>query len=147
MYDSFMTAYSKDLRLRVLAALDSGMARRDVVRTFHVSLATLKRYIKQRRETGDVARKRPPGRTAHKAAALRVAIVTRLRAVPDATLQDQCVWWAAQSGVVVSTATMSRAIKRVGWTRKKSRWVPVSETTSSVSSSERALSHEQPAIS
>ena len=43
VYPTSMPDYSKDLRLRVLAAVDSGMARVDVVRTFQVSLATSKR--------------------------------------------------------------------------------------------------------
>jgi len=38
-----MPGYSKDLRLRVLAAVDSGMARVAVVRTFQVALATITR--------------------------------------------------------------------------------------------------------
>lgn len=56
-YPTSMTGYSKDLRLRVLAAVDSGMARVAVVRTFQVSLATIKRYRKQRRETGELTEK------------------------------------------------------------------------------------------
>ena len=116
-----MPAYSNDLRIRVLAALDTGLPRSDVVRTFQVSLATLKRYLKQRRETGHVIPKRPTGRPAHKGPPLRAAIASRLAAFPDATLEDLCEWWDSESGVRVSTATMSRAIKRAGWTRKKSR--------------------------
>jgi transposase len=36
-----MNAYSKDLRVRVLAAVDRGMPRKEVVRTFGVSIATI----------------------------------------------------------------------------------------------------------
>ena len=36
-----MNAYSKDLRLRVLAAVDRGTLRKEVVRLFGVSLATV----------------------------------------------------------------------------------------------------------
>ncbi|MFL5513661.1 MAG: IS630 transposase-related protein [Gemmatimonadales bacterium] len=38
-----MKAYSKDLRLKVLDALDRGMDRREVGRVFGVSLPTIKR--------------------------------------------------------------------------------------------------------
>ncbi len=45
-----MNAYSKDLRLRVLAAVDRGMSRKEVVKTFGISLATAGRYLRRRRE-------------------------------------------------------------------------------------------------
>ena len=63
-----MKAYSKDLRLKVLAAVDCGVPRGEMVGTFGVSPATVKRWLKKRRETGDVEAepitdgpKRPPG--------------------------------------------------------------------------------------
>ena len=112
--------------MRVLAAVDSGLARADIVRTFQVSLATIKRYLKQRRETGNLAPKRPPGRPATKGPALAAGLPAQLRAFPDATLEQHCARWTSATGMPVSTATMSRAIARLGWTRKKSRWVPPS---------------------
>ncbi len=58
-----MNAYSKDLRLKVLAAVDRGTPRKEVVRLFGVSLATIRRYVKRRRESGEVAPRPSPGRT------------------------------------------------------------------------------------
>jgi|SRR5215211_1646395 len=49
-----MKPYSKDLRLRVLAAFDAGRPREEVAKTFSVSVPTIKRWLKRRRETGDV---------------------------------------------------------------------------------------------
>jgi len=49
-----MKPYSKDLRLRVLAAVDSGEPREQVAKAFSVSMPTIKRWLKRRRETGDV---------------------------------------------------------------------------------------------
>lgn len=43
---SSMKTYSLDLRERMLDAVDRGMPRKEAVRTFKVSLATIKRYIK-----------------------------------------------------------------------------------------------------
>lgn len=45
-----MNAYSKDLRLRVLDAVDRGVPRREVSRLFGISLSTIKRYLKRRRQ-------------------------------------------------------------------------------------------------
>jgi transposase len=49
-----MKAYSKDLRLKVLDAIDRGMDRGEVARVFGVCLASMKRWLKMRREQGDV---------------------------------------------------------------------------------------------
>ena len=56
-----MKPYSKDLRLRVLTAVDDGTPREEVTRTFSVSVPTIKRWLKRRRETGDVEPKPYPG--------------------------------------------------------------------------------------
>ena len=50
----------------------------------------------------------------------------QLAAHDKATLEQHCHLWEASHGVRVSTATMSRAIARLGWTRKKNKWVPSS---------------------
>jgi transposase-like protein len=47
-----MNAYSKDLRIKALGALERGMPRKEAANTFGVSLATLKRWLKRRREGG-----------------------------------------------------------------------------------------------
>ncbi len=49
-----MKAYSKDLRLKVLAAVDRGMPREEIVRVFGVSAPAIRRYLRPRRETGVV---------------------------------------------------------------------------------------------
>jgi transposase-like protein len=50
-----MDIYSKDLRIRALAAVDRGIPRREVVELFSISLTTLKRWIKMRREGEDLS--------------------------------------------------------------------------------------------
>jgi transposase len=104
-----------------MAALERGERRRDVAERFAVSMPTITRWVRRRRETGGLAPKPVPGPPAVKLAALRAALPARLTERADATLADQCAWWREQSGVQVSTATMSRALTRLGWTRKKSR--------------------------
>ncbi len=65
-----MKPYSKDLRLRVLAAVDAGRPREEVAKTFSVSVPTIKRSLKRRRETGDVEPRAIPGRPPRKGAML-----------------------------------------------------------------------------
>jgi len=117
-----MKAYSKDLRSRVLEAVDQGMRRAEVVRVFQVSLPTIKRWLRRRRETGNLAPSPRPGPPAVKLAALRAGLLPQLEAQPDATLEEHCRAWEGTHRVRVSTATMSRVIAgHFGWTRKKSR--------------------------
>jgi transposase len=116
-----MWAYSEDLRVRVVEAVEGGMPRGEVVRVFRVSLPSMKRWLKQWRETGSLAARPVPGAPVRKTVGLRAALAGRLATHADATLDEHCSWWADVSGYSVSTATMSRAITGLGWTRKKSR--------------------------
>ena len=125
-----MNAYSKDLRLKVLDALDQGLPRKEVARLFGVSLSTIKRYLKLRKHTGDVTPKPSPGRTPTigKSGEQRRALGAQLEANDDATLESHCELWEERQGVKVSISTMSRAIRKLGWTRKKRVWELPSET-------------------
>ncbi len=116
-----MKAYSVDLREKVLRAVDQGSPRAEIVKVLGVSRATIKRYVKQRRETGSVAPKGIPGRTPKKLGLLLAELATQLQAHDDLRLEDQCRVFEQTHGVHVSTSTMSAAIKRPGWTRKKRR--------------------------
>jgi transposase len=117
-----MKAYSQDLRERVLRAVDQGRPRAEIVQLFGISLATLKWYIKQWREEGHVRPKAIPGRPPKKRAQVEANVLPQLQAHADATLEQHCAMWEQTHGERVSRWTMSRAIKRLGWTRKKSHW-------------------------
>lgn len=117
-----MRAYSKDLRLKVLDAVDRGMPREEVARIFGISLPSIKRWLKRRRETGDVDPKPIPGPPAKKGALLEEWLPSQLRANPDLTLEEHREAFEEERGVKVSTATMSRTIRGLpgGWPIKKS---------------------------
>jgi transposase len=115
-----MKAYSEDLRLRIVAAVDGGMPRSEAARVFGVGRATVKRYLALRRETGGLAPRPRHGPPPTTTAALAAALPPRLEACPDATLAEDCAWYEQTAAVRVSTATMSRVIARhLDWTRKK----------------------------
>jgi transposase len=90
-YTTGMKAYSQDLRQRLLRAVDQGHTQAEIAKTFAISVATIKRYLKQRRETGHVEPKAIPGRPATKGAALQVGLSAQLEAHPDARLEDHCL--------------------------------------------------------
>ena len=124
-----MKPYSKDLRLKVLSAVDRGMPRGRVAEVFGVSVPTIKRWLKCRRETGGVEPRPVPGPQAHKAQALDTTLPAQARLNPDLTLEEHCELFEETQAVRVSTATMSRAFRRLGLPLKKSRSSPQSATS------------------
>jgi transposase len=120
---SLMNAYSKDLRLKALAAIDRGIPRKEVQDLFGLSRSTIKRWLKRRSLTGDVAIHKIPGRPSVKGERLREWLPEHLKSNPDLTLKEHCEVFEEQTGVDVSEATMSRQIARLpgGWPLKKSR--------------------------
>src|ERR671922_1804454 len=115
--------YSKDLRLRVLAAVDRGVPREEVARTFSVSVPTIKRWLKRRRETGDVEPKPIPGRPPRKGMMLKEWLPKHLEANDDLTLEEHREAFEEEFGERVSTSTIGRAIARLPdgpWLIKKS---------------------------
>ncbi len=66
-----MKPYSIDLRSQVLAAVDRGVPREEVAETFDVSMPSVKRWLRLRRETGGLEpRKGVAGPPARKGAPL-----------------------------------------------------------------------------
>ena len=126
-----MNAYSKDLRLRVLDAVDRGLPRREVSDLFGVSYSTVKRWVRRRRRGEDLEPKRSTGRKRRilSTAEEKRALWGQLEEDDEATLERHCELWEERRGVRVSLATMSRAIReKLGWTLKKRRWVPPNGT-------------------
>ena len=114
-----MKAYSTDLRERVVAACDAGDATREqIADRFSVSVAWIRKLIRQRRETGSIE-PRPHG--GGRAPAFDGPGSTRLReavrADDDATLEEL----GRAAGVSCCPSAVHRALVRLGITRKKSR--------------------------
>lgn len=124
-----MKAYSPDLRATIVAAIDDGMTQTAAARTFRVGLTSVKRYLAQRRDTGSLEPKRHPGRRPTIRPDQHDLLLAQVRDHPADVLDEHCDRWEATTGVRVSIATMSRAIRRIGCTRKKGRWVPPNKTS------------------
>src|ERR671921_2307390 len=107
-----MNAYSRDLRLKTLAAIDRGIPRAEVQDLFGISRSTIKRWLKRRRQTGSIETMKIPGRPAVKGEALRQWLPSQLERNPDLTLAEHCEAFFDETGVEVSEATMSRSIHR-----------------------------------
>lgn len=115
-----MKQYSVDLRERLLGAIDAGLSQAEAARLFGVGTSTISRWRQQRRDTGSLAPKPRGGRRPVIGPDQTAALHEQVARQPDATLAEHCARWAQAHEVAVSVATMSRAIRRLGITLKKS---------------------------
>jgi transposase len=118
-----MKPYSKDLRLRVLAAIDAGSPTEEVAKTCSVSMPTIKRWLKRRRESGDVEPRAIPGRPSRKGVMLQEWLPKHLQANHDLTLEEHREAFEEEFGERVSTSTVGRGIARLpdgSWPIRKS---------------------------
>jgi transposase len=115
-----MKQYSVDLRERLLRAIDAGLSQAEASRLFGVATSTIKRWKLQRATTGDLVPRPRPGRPPRIGPGQADAVRAQVAEHPDATLADHCAQWAHDQGVRVSVPTMSRTVRRLGITLKKS---------------------------
>lgn len=73
-----MRAYSVDWRAKVLRAVDQGYARKEIVKLLGLSPASIKRSLKQRRETGEMAPTPIPGWPPRKLGPLQCVAMRRI---------------------------------------------------------------------
>ncbi len=125
-----MNAYSLDLRKKIVATKERGMPTTEVARTFGVGLSTVKRYAAAAREGKPLAPKRRPGSKPKLGEAARKPLEADLEERPAATLPERREFLARVAGVSVSDSTVSRMLNRMGWSRKKDRWVRQNATSS-----------------
>lgn len=126
-----MNAYSKDLRLKVLCAVERGVPRREVAEMLGISISTISRYVKLKASGKEIAPKPSPGRTSKILAdpAHRRALRRQLERNDTATPEKHAQTLEEERGARVSVATMSRVVRKLGWTFKKDRWRPPSATS------------------
>jgi transposase len=125
-----MDAYSLDLRKKIVDAKQRGMPTAEVARTFGVGLSTIKRYAAAAREGRPLAPKRRPGSKPKLDQVARKLLEADLEGRPAATLSQRREFLLRVAGVSVSDSTVSRMLRRLGWSRKKDRWERQSATSS-----------------
>src|SRR5215203_1825639 len=125
-----MNAYSLDLRKKIVEAKQRGTLTAEVAQTFGVGLSTVKRYAAAAREGKPLAPKKRPGSKPKLDEAARKLLEADHQERPAATLPQRREFLARVAGVRVSDSTVSRMLGRMGWSRKKDRWVRASATSS-----------------
>jgi transposase len=116
-----MTPSSRDLRLRIVQAYTHQEgSMRQLASRFCVSLGCVRDLLRRYRATGDVAPKPHGGGAPTKLQASQLAVIQRVvQQQSDATLAALCTHLQATTQVTVSSATMSRALTKLGLSRKK----------------------------
>jgi|ERR671916_1170007 transposase len=127
-HDGRMNAYSEDLRTKIVQAIERGMGKSEAARTFGVSLSSVKRYAKLADEGRSLTPKKRPGSKPKLDESARRLLEADLEERPAATLPQRCEFLDRVAGEKVSESTVSRVLKRMGWSRKKDRWVRASAT-------------------
>jgi transposase len=126
-----MDAYSEDLREKIVEALQQRrMNKSEAARAFGVSLSSVKRYAKAAREGRSLSPGKAPGKKPKLDEKARRLLKANVEERPFAKLADRREYLRRVAGVSVSESTLSRAIRRMGFGRKKGRWVRVSKTSS-----------------
>ena len=123
-----MNTYPIELRQRVVEAVDSNVGtRKDIAKTFSVSVSWIRKLLKRRRETGSI---KPLPRTQGRKPAFRNHQLQELddfvKRYPDATLEEIRESFADR--VNCSIVAVHNALKRLGWRYKKNRYVRASKT-------------------
>src|ERR1700686_5741049 len=93
-------SYSEDLRARVLAAVDGGMAARTAASVFRVSVSYIYKALIRRRRTGEVGASSRRGHRPRKLTAVQeAALAAHIAAHPDLTLAALQTWLASEHAV------------------------------------------------
>ena len=122
-------SYSEDLRARVLAAVDGGLAARAAAELFRVSVSYIYKALVRRRRTGQVIASTRRGHRPRKLSpAQEAALAAHIEAHPDLTLATLQAWLLAEHEVRLSNGAMWSAVARLGLSFKKRRSARANKT-------------------
>ena len=122
-----MNTYPIELRQRVVDAVDSNVGtKKEIAKTFSVSVSWIRKLLQRRRETGSI---KPLPRTQGRKPAFRDHQLQELndfvKRYPDATLEEIRESFAGR--VNCSIVAVHNALKRLEWRYKKKRYVPANK--------------------
>ena len=113
-----MDPYSEDLR-KIVEAVERGTPKTEAARSFGASRSSVKRYAAMAREGGSLAPKKRPGSEPKLDEGAKRLLEADLERRPAATLPERREYLKQVAGAQVSESTVSRMLKRMGWSRKK----------------------------
>ena len=130
-HHSKMKAYSVDLREKIVAAVGHGLSKAQAARTFGVGATSVKRYVTLAEQGKSLSPGKAPGKKSKLDESAMKLLEEDLRSRPAVTYKKGADLLYELLGVRVSKATICRMVGRLGYTRKKDRWVLQKETSGS----------------
>lgn len=112
-------AYRVELRERALAAIDKGMSKWEVHKTFKISRSTIDDWLNLREEKGTIVAQTDYKRGPKPAIADTAETESFFEEHKHKTLAQLCALWFQKTGKRVSDVTMSKTLRRLGYSRKK----------------------------
>ena len=113
---------SKDIRERVVSAVEGGMTRRSAAKRFGVAPSTAIKWVDRWRRTGDIGpRPRGGDHRSHRIEAHAEEILALIVEAPDTTLAELAEHLEETHGMVAAQSTIWRLLDRRGMTFKKNR--------------------------
>ena len=113
-------AYSQDLRERVLAAADDGVAVGRIAALLRVSVWYVSKVLSRRRRIGQTTARPQRCQMTPKLGDLHAAIQARVSLCPDATLAELRRWLCQTHKVSASNGLMWKTLSRLELTYKQS---------------------------
>lgn len=107
--------YSYDLRIKVIEAIDRGMGKTQASKTFNISRNTINLWLNQRKQTGDCIAKKGY----QQGYGAKITDLEKFREFArkhgSRTQQEMAQAWEEE----ISDRTIGKALKKIGFTRKK----------------------------
>jgi transposase len=121
-------ASARDLRARVMAAVDSGTGAYAAAAIFRVSVSSIDKVLGRRERTGETRAHPWAGGPKPKLAGHAEALCARVMSRPDATLAERQAWLMAEHDRKINIGRLWKRLRELGLTRKKSHCAPPSKS-------------------
>jgi transposase len=125
-----MRAYSKDLRKKIVTAIEQGMPKAQAARLFDVSLSSVKRYSRMASQGGSLEPRKSTGRPRKAGEKAQLLLEKDVEERPSATVGQRRRFLEHITGTQLSDSTVRRLMKRLGFSQKNGLWGRWNETSS-----------------
>ena len=113
-----MKPYSEDLRTRIVRAVEEDMSKSAAARLFGVGLSSVKRYARLAEQGESLTPRKGGGRPPKADETTTKLLEDDVEKRPTATITERCRFLRSAPGKSLSTSTVRRLLKRLGFSQK-----------------------------
>ncbi|MEM9398663.1 MAG: IS630 transposase-related protein [Verrucomicrobiota bacterium] len=114
-----MKAYSKDLREKIIRALEAGMSQSQAAHSFGINRTTICHYWKRYKQRGEVYYKQQGGHLKSKLQPYKKQLIEWIKKTPGITLEQMQEKLYDQHELSISLATLHYHLTKMGYSFKK----------------------------